>query len=189
VWQAAQSTAYRRRLEHLETESALLAGSTPVHERPEQKLTPFDRLPPEAAARVCVDGEQVDPQALAELQRDPGWPAWLEAVRGFQTLHEQGRYRVLFFLNVVPPICDTLDYFYVGGTGHINSIYLSFMRGPTPAISVFDTFLRLIPSQMPAARGHAIGNSNLVKAEVLFDFVREEFSRSGSWLPPKALQP
>jgi hypothetical protein len=175
AWWLSKSTAYHRRLEHLDTESALLGGSAPVHEWPEQRLTPYDRLSvEEVAARRCVDGERPDPAALAEMQQEAGWPAWVEAVRGFQRLHEQGRYRVLFFLNVIPPICDDHDFFHPGGTREVNELYLSVMRGVTPALSTFDTFLRRMPSQMPAARGHAIGNSNMAKAEILFEFLRDE---------------
>ncbi len=177
AWRVSRSTGYQRRLEHLETESALLAGTEPVHEKPEQKLTAYDRLKPEAlVGRLCIGGEQPDPKTLSEMQRDPGWVRWVEAVRGFQLLHDEGLYRVVFFLNTVPPACfeSSGEYFYEGGSRAVNDLYLSVMRGPTPAVSAFDAFLLRVPSQMPAARGHAIGNSNMTKAETLFEFLRDE---------------
>jgi hypothetical protein len=186
AWRLSRSTGHARRLEHLETESALLAGREPVHERAEQKLTDYDRLPAAAlAGRLCIGGERPDPTTLAQMQREPGWVRWVEAVRGFQSLHQEGLYRVVFFLNTVPPACfeSSGEYFYEGGSRAVNDLYLSVMRGPTPAVSAFDAFLRRVPSQMPAARGHAIGNSNMTKAEVLFEFLRDEI------LPPMVGQP
>ena len=44
----------------------------------------------------------------------------------------------------------------------------------TPAVSTYDEFRHLRPSQMPLASAHAIGNSNLVKADVLFKFLRDD---------------
>jgi hypothetical protein len=186
AWRLSRSTGYERRLEHLETESALLAGREPAHERPEQQLTNYERLSPEAlVGRLCIGGEQPDPKTLAEMQREPGWVRWVEAVRGFQSLHQEGLYRIVFFLNTVPPACfeSSGEYFYEGGSRAVNDLYLSVMRGPTPAVSVFDTFLRRVPSQMPAARGHAIGNSNMTKAEALFEYLRDEI------LPPMVGEP
>ena len=43
----------------------------------------------------------------------------------------------------------------------------------TPAVSSHDAFLRYRPSEMPQANGHALGNSNVVKADVLFGFLRD----------------
>jgi hypothetical protein len=41
-------------------------------------------------------------------------------------------------------------------------------------VSCYDAFLHMRPSQMPNASAHAIGNANVVKAEVLFEFVRNQ---------------
>ena len=177
AWRLSGSTTYRQRLEHLGTEAALLSGSTPAEARPEQQLTNYERLSPEEVARRrCIGGEEADPAGTESMQREPGWPRWVEAVRGFQRLHEQGTYRVMFFVNTVPSICadGVGEFFYDGASRGVNELYLSIMRGPTPAVSVFDAFLRRRPSEMPAARGHAIGNSNMTKAEVLFEFLRDD---------------
>ena len=43
----------------------------------------------------------------------------------------------------------------------------------TPAVSSHDAFARYRPSQMPEASAHSIGNSNALKADVLFQFLRD----------------
>jgi hypothetical protein len=47
------------------------------------------------------------------------------------------------------------------------------MSDGTPAVSVHDALLHVRPSQMPAINGHSIGNSNVVKADVLFEYLRD----------------
>ena len=44
-------------------------------------------------------------------------------------------------------------------------------------VSVYDEFRHLRPSQMPNSRAHAIGNSNLVKASVLFGYLKDHLFR------------
>ena len=79
----------------------------------------------------------------------------------------------MFFVNNVPPVCPDGDVFYDGGSKAIDELYLRVMGDGTPAVSCYDAFLHMRPSQMPNARAHAIGNANVVKAEVLFDFLRD----------------
>src|SRR5262245_42662704 len=55
----------------------------------------------------------------------------------------------------------------------LNDFYMSFLSNATPAVSSYDAMRRLRPSQMPNAGGHALGNANAVKAEVLFRFLRD----------------
>jgi hypothetical protein len=76
-------------------------------------------------------------------------------------------------LNVIPPICPDGDFFHVGGTALINDFFMKIMADGTPAVTTFDMFLRRRPSEMPAARAHAIGNANHAKAEVLFEYLRD----------------
>jgi hypothetical protein len=47
-----------------------------------------------------------------------------------------------------------------------------------PAVSSHDAFLRR-PSQMSLAGAHSIGNSNAVKATVLFEFLLDHVSPIG----------
>ena len=48
---------------------------------------------------------------------------------------------------------------------------MRILRDGTPAVSSYDAFLHMRPSQMPNAAGHSIGNANVVKGNVLFEFL------------------
>ena len=172
---------YQRRLEHLGTEEALLASSD-ASAAVEQRLTSFDRLTDDQVRRVhCVDGMRPNPETVPSIERAPGFAAWLDAVRGFQRLAREGRYRVMFFANDAPPICHdypSTDLFYDAGSSAVDALYLRILGAGTPAVSSYDAFLHTRPSQMPNAAGHSLGNANLVKADVLFAFLRD------SILPP-----
>jgi hypothetical protein len=41
-------------------------------------------------------------------------------------------------------------------------------------VSSYDSFYQYRPSQMPVAGGHSLGNSNLVKAETLFQYLKDQ---------------
>ena len=173
AWRLSASDEYRRRLQHLGTEELLLKADDLSTLR-EQRLSPFERLTDADVAAVnCVYGMKPNPALIPEMQQDPGYPAWLDAVRGFQRLHRDGTYRIVFFVNDVPPVCPDGDVFYDGGSKAIDEFYLQVMGSGTPAVSTYDAFLHVRPSQMPNARAHAIGNSNVVKADVLFQFLRD----------------
>jgi hypothetical protein len=121
----------------------------------------------------CIYGMKYQPTLIPAIEHDPGFPAWLNAVRAFQRLHAEGAYRVVFFLNDVPPICPDGDLFYDGGSKTLDEFYLRTLSSGTPAVSSHDEFLHLRPSQMPNATAHAIGNANVVKAQVLFEYLRD----------------
>ena len=106
-------------------------------------------------------------------QRDSGFAPWLRAVRRLQALNRSGAYRLVFFLNITPPVCPNTDTFYDGGTAAINRFFLNTFSDGVPTVSTYDELRHRRPSQMPNACCHAIGNTNLVKAEVLFDFLRD----------------
>lgn len=179
AWQLSGSDAFQRRIDHLGTESALLATGDAAYRRPEQQLTDYERMTPEQVAAVrCDSGERPEPGLLEAVQNDAGWPAFVDAVRGFQALERAGAYRIVFFLNVVPPACPDGDYFHDDGARRLNDLLLRVMSDGTPAVSAFDHFLARRPSQMPDASAHAIGNANMTKAEALFDFL------SSRVLPP-----
>ena len=73
-----------------------------------------------------------------------------------------------------PPQCpDTNEVFYDEGAGGLNALFLKVMSEGTPAVSMHDALLHVRPSQMPGINGHSIGNSNAVKAEVLFSFLSD----------------
>ena len=173
-WRLSGSNEYRRRLEHMGSEEALLATASDASVLPQQQLTPFERMTDEQVRQVkCIYGMTPNPAVLAAVQRDAGFPAWLETVRAFQQLNREGRYRIVFFVNDVPPICPDGDVFYDGGSKALDAFYLRVLGDGTPAVSSYDEFLRVRPSQMPNATAHPIGNANAVKADVLFAFLRD----------------
>ena len=174
AWKISASKEYRRRFEHLGTEESLIAHGPDASTLTQQALTPYERLTDEQVRQInCVYGMTPNPDAVARLQRDPGFRPWVDAVKGFQRLNRDGRYRIVFFLNVIPPTCPDGDVYYDGGTEAINALYLETLSDGTPAVSCYDAFRHMRPSQMPLASGHAIGNSNDVKAETLFTFLRD----------------
>jgi GDSL-like Lipase/Acylhydrolase family len=174
AWRFSGSDDYRLRVEHLGTEAELLSNMALVKDQPEQQLTPYERMPPEQPPFTCDQGETPGPMLLPSIQSQPGWEHWLRAVRELQSLHRNGTYRVTFFLNIVPPVCPNRDWFYEGNSRVVNDFLMNIVADGTPAVSALDAFLRRRPSQMPYARAHAIGNTNMTKAEVLFDYLRRE---------------
>jgi len=178
VWRLSGSDEYRRRVEHLETEEGLLATASDLSGRPEQQLTAFERLTDEQVRRnVCRDGMRVNENSVRALEHDSRFQQWVDAVRGFQRLHQAGRFRIMFFVNNAPPSCTVVepaaDFFYDGGSSLFDGLYLRILGEGTPAVSAYDAFLHTKPSQMPNAAGHSIGNANVIKADVLFGFLRE----------------
>jgi len=175
-----ESKENQLRLAHLQTEDALL-GRPDVDQAEVHKLGNFERLS-DAAVRTldCSHMGAVDPPALAAdlNSRAPYLQSWFNAVEGFQALHRQGKHRIAFFINLAPKECAGADRFVDFGTGGDNDALLEILGRDTPVVSSWREFLYYRPSQMPAAAGHSLGNSNLVKAQVLFDFLR------ASVLPP-----
>jgi hypothetical protein len=172
VWRLSGGDEYRRRLQHLDTEESVLASSD-ASARPEQQLTPFDRLSDEEVGRVnCIYGMKPNAALSPAMEQGPRYAEWVNAVRGFQQLNRSGQYRIVFFVNDVPPICPDGDVFYDGGSSAIDAFYLRILGDGTPAVSCYNAFLHVRPSQMPNARAHAFGNANVVKAEVLFEYLQ-----------------
>ncbi|OLE80609.1 MAG: hypothetical protein AUF76_14465 [Acidobacteria bacterium 13_1_20CM_2_65_9] len=172
-WRLSGAKEDRLRAEHAEGDEALLAVND-AGALPQQKLTPFDRLTDDEVRHItCVYGMKPNPATVPAMQRDAGYPRWIEAVRGFQRLQREGRYRIVFFVNDTPPVCPDGDVFYDGGSKAIDDLYLRVLGEETPAATSYDAFLHVRPSQMPNATGHSIGNSNVVKADALFDFLRD----------------
>ncbi len=103
----------------------------------------------------------------------PDAEAWGSAVRELQQLHRDDHYRVVFFANMAPTKCDTEDRFHDAGSLADDAAVLDVLGQGTPAVSSTRAFLHYRPSQMPAASGHSLGNANRVKADVLFEFLRD----------------
>jgi hypothetical protein len=177
-WRLSGSDAYRQRLDQVNSSDELLMRSQSA-DAPEQRLTPYLRLTDEDVAQVsCYYGMKPNPAVIRAMEQDPGFPAWTDAVQAFQQLNREGRFRVVFFANDVPPACPDGDVFYDGGSKAVDALFMRILGDGTPAVSSFDAFLHVHPSQMPNATAHAVGNANDVKAEVLFTFLRDRI------LPP-----
>ncbi len=176
------------RLEHLASEEQLLQASGGEGEAV-QRLTPLDRLDaPDLESFACPGrGEPGGPTSSLAQQlraRDPEYGSWFDAVDRLQAMHQRGEYKIVFFINMAPEVCDVADRFVDGGRLADDDALLEVLGRGTPAVSSTRAFFHYRPSQMPAAGGHAIGNSNLVKAETLAAFLEEKILPP--LLPPKS---
>jgi hypothetical protein len=170
-----ESKENQERLVHLETEDALL-GRPGADRADEQRLGGFERFTDEQVRTVeCPDIGPAGPPALANdiRARAAHLQPWFNAVSSLQALHRAGTYRVMFFINLAPNECKDPDRFFDHGSGADNDALLEVMGQDTPAVSSWSEFLYYRPSQMPAASGHSLGNANLVKAQALFNFLRD----------------
>jgi len=173
AWQLSGSEASRLRFDNLESEERMQASNGTLAESARQQVTPFSRFgEADLAAHACPDGMKPSAKDLAEIQARPDWAEFVAAVRGFQDLNRQGAYNVMFFLNLIPPVCPDGDFFYDGKSIEHEYFVRLFGNG-TPAVSAYPEFLRVKPSEMPLAEAHAIGNANQLKAEVLLDHLKQ----------------
>jgi hypothetical protein len=182
-WRMSQQTA-RQQLEHLQTEADLLTTNQSVVQAPEQRLTAADYFDDEDVASFeCVSMPRIKPGVgeLAERIRDgdAALQPWLSAVRELQQLARAGTYRIVFFINTAPQVCKDFDRFYDGGALADERALLQLLGQGTPVVSSVSAFLHYRPSQMPLASGHSLGNSNAVKADVLFRFLRDRVLAEG----------
>ena len=169
TWRLSGSAAFRQRFEALESEEHMSAKLNQVDAAREQELRPFDRYSDaEVASHVCKDAMVPSAKDLAELQSQPDFPAFVDAVRAFQRADQEGPYRIVFFLNVIPPVCPDGDYYYDAKSLEHDFFLKLFSGTGTPTVSAYPAFLHARPSQMPRAEAHAIGNANQLKADVLF---------------------
>ena len=179
-YQLFTSAADRGRLEQLANEDALLAKQD-VSTSAQQQLTDVDYFSDDEVRSFVCPGEssQTDPKGAndlrAAIQRgEPEITRWLEAVRALQQLHRQGTYRIVFFLNLSPKACKGDDRFYDAGSFDEETLLLELLGDGTPAVSSLRRYLHHRPSQMPGSGGHSVGNANRVKADVLFEFLRDQ---------------
>ena len=165
------SGAERAVLENLAAQDRLLVKPSQVAALAEQQLTaPAPMSEADSAAPQCPS-EAVP--VLPKLLLTPGLEGWKAAVRGLQQLHRDGLYRIVFFVNDAPIPCETGDVFDSRSTKPVDEYFMRILSDGTPAVSSHDAFARYRPSQMPEASAHSIGNSNALKADVLFQFLRD----------------
>lgn len=178
-WSLSRDTDDRRRLEHLNTESELAVPLDAVQGAREHELTAVDYVDEDAVRHFeCIGTPKVDDSKPGELAeriraRDASIAPWLDAVRDIQQLATAGLYRIVFFINMAPEACKDQDRFYNGGSLADDRVLLEVLGQGAAVVSSARAFLHYRPSQMPLAAGHSLGNSNAVKAGVLFDFLRE----------------
>ncbi len=187
-WKLLTDDADRRRLEHLATESALLTTGA-LDQRPEQKLSTPDYFDDEQVRSFrCIGTPAVDTKSPGELharirRRDPDISPWLDAVDDLGQLARRMGYPLAFFINMAPTVCGGQDRFYDAGALADDNVLLDVLGRDQPAASSTRAFLHYRPSQVPQANGHALGNANQVKADVLFELLRVEV------LPPLLARP
>ncbi|MDO8680052.1 MAG: GDSL-type esterase/lipase family protein [Acidobacteriota bacterium] len=184
-WRLLTNADDRRRMEHLSGEQALLGRLDTVAQQEQQQLTDADYFDDQQVRAFVCPGEssQTDPTGAREMRaaiQDPSssMAPWVAAVRGFQQLNREGKYRVMFFINMAPKTCAGDDRFYDAGSLDDDNLLLEVLGAGALVASSTRAFLHHRPSQMPAAAGHSFGNANKVKADVLFEFL------SSRVLPP-----
>jgi hypothetical protein len=175
-WRLSASDRDRQRLAHLESEDALL-GRPGLQNTDLQKLGQPERLSDDAVRTFTCEG--LGPTGAPGLANDlrrraPELEPWFTAVEGFQALHRSGAYRIVFFANMAPFACVDADRFVDHGTVVDSDAVIEVLGRGTPAVSSLPEFMHYRPSQMPAAGGHSLGNSNLIKAKVLFEYLRDQ---------------
>jgi hypothetical protein len=178
-WTLEANDELRQQLEHLDTEGDLLSRSESLVDAPEQRLTPLEDFDDQQVSEfVCAGLPHFNPGKPDELAqrlhaRPPELARWLEAVGELQQLAREGVYRIVFFINAAPETCPHEDRFFQGGSLADDRTLLEVLGEGTPVVSSARAFLHYRPSQMPLAAGHSLGNANLVKANVLFEFLRD----------------
>jgi hypothetical protein len=174
-WRLFSSGVDRQRLEHLESEDALLSAAGAAN-ADEQKLGTPERLSDDNVKSFTCEG--IGPSGPSGLEADlrarpPQLSSWFSAVEEFQQIHREGRHRIVFFVNMAPFVCRGADRFIDHATVADSEAVMRVLGSGTPAVSSLPEFMHYRPSQMPAAAGHSLGNSNLVKANVLFAYLRD----------------
>ncbi|HYE85766.1 MAG TPA: GDSL-type esterase/lipase family protein, partial [Vicinamibacterales bacterium] len=189
-WRLSANDASRQQMELLAEGEALLNHTQSVEHLPEQRLSDVDYFDDAAVASfACPKWQPLDHDGGLRARLRDGGPDvddWIAAVRELQQLHQSGKYRVVFFINMAPVICQTEDRFHDGGALADDAALRAVLSAGTPVFSSTAAFLHYRPSQMPVAGGHSIGNSNRVKAEALFEGLRD--SVLPSLVPPLLAQ-
>jgi hypothetical protein len=175
-WQWFNNAPDRGRLEALAGEEAMVAVPADRTGEPAQRLTDVERYA-DADTFQCAE-RNTDPnrdRLAAHLNDDtPTMVMWKRSVAELQRLHQQGVYRIAFFINMAPDLCPQADRYFAGDAIDDDAALRTILDGVTPVGSSVRAFLPYRPSQMPGANQHSIGNANRVKADALFDFLVAE---------------
>lgn len=174
-WRLFTNPIDRERLESLSGEERLLNRQEPLAE---QRLTEVEYFDDEAVASFVCDPKARPLNPNRDRLRTridaaaPEITAWRASVEALQRLHQDGAYRIVFFINMAPQPCPEADRFYDGGALEDDQILQELLGNGTPVASSTRAFMHYRPTQMPGASGHSVGNANLVKADALFSFLR-----------------
>jgi len=99
-------------------------------------------------------------------------PEWIKvSLDKFKEYHSSGVYNIVFFVNSAPDVNTKDDIFVDGPANVMNDYFIELLSGPAPVVSSYDAFWAYRPSDAPYARGHSRAPGNLVKAQVLLDFL------------------
>jgi lysophospholipase L1-like esterase len=173
-WRLLTRGADRGRIDALAADEALLAAPADAAGHPSQRLTDVDRFDDTDTFRCEVDTDPNRDRLGHHLQQPSAEiAAWKEAVAALQQLHRDGAYRIAFFINMAPNECPDGDRFIDGGALEDDAALRDILGRGTPVGSSVRAFLPYRPSQMPGASGHSSGNANRVKAQALFEFLRD----------------
>ena len=179
-WRLFTDDEVRQRLEHLVTQEIPLGRKDYSAGRESQDLSDVDVFSDDEIARFVCDLQPTPDLGPADRLRarlqapDAEMAAWLDAVRGFQERAARQAPALVFFINMAPEVCVAADRFYDGGSLAVDEVIRGVLGNGVPAVSSIRAFLAHRPSQMPGASGHAVGNANRVKADVLFAFLRAD---------------
>jgi len=174
AWKLSSSDAYRQRLENISSEEQVLRRTGVLADAKQQELTEFDHVTDEQLSHACPNKPRPSSALADAAQKQDGYQTWLRAVRGFQQLNREGRYRITFFLNVPPPQCPDTDAMFYDDDGYgLNALFMRVFADGTATVSAHDALLHTRPSQMPGWGGHSLGNTNVVKADALFTYLRD----------------
>jgi lysophospholipase L1-like esterase len=177
-WQWLTAAPDRSRIEALAADEALLSPPADRTGEAAQRLSDVERFSEPHACRQIDTNPNRDRLAAHLDDATPSITAWKRSVAELQRLHREGRYRIVFFINMAPNECAGDDRFFDGGALEDEAALRAILGQGTAVGSSVRAFLPYRPSQMPGASGHSFGNSNRVKADALFDFV------TGEVLPP-----
>lgn len=163
----------RSRLEGLAADEALLAPGDPAGDA-QRQLSEVERFETPFPCPTVDRNPNRDRLANRIAESTPNMQAWKRSVETLQQLHRDGTYRIGFFLNMEPARCPEADRYIDGGVLEDEAALIDVMGKGTPVRGTARAYLPYRPSQMPGAGGHAVGNANRVKADALFEFVRDE---------------
>ena len=173
-WRLLTSDADRARLEALAGDEALLGYRPDAAEQPDQQLTApeyFDDQ--QVASYVCKNQQGIDPGKLPadlvrrRLQQDePEMRAWRRGIERFRRCIDPARTHHVLHQPRAATVPGRRS-FSDPAARDDDEVLRRVLGHGHPVASSFGEFLHYRPSQMPAASGHRIGNSNKVKADAL----------------------